>query len=100
MSARARAAESGRQPRRVRGLVPRTFAAKRRTNAERKRSFRSEASPAEIGLAQVFVREQLLRLAFEDEAARREDVAAVCDRQGHIRVLLDHQHCNARLVDL
>ena len=48
----------------------------------------------------VFVREQLLRRALQDAAAGREDVAAVGDRERHVRILLDDQHRDAGLVHL
>ena len=38
--------------------------------------------------------------ALEHDLAGRQHVAAVGDRQRHVRVLLDHQHCDTRLVDL
>src|SRR5262245_41555766 len=58
------------------------------------------ASTAKVGLPQVLVLEQLARRPFEHEPSGRQHVAAVRDREGHVRILLDDQHGDARLVDL
>src|SRR5438132_13901907 len=59
-----------------------------------------EPSAPEIRLPQAFVLAQVRGLALEDEAPGREHVAAVCDRERDVRVLLDDEHGDARLVDL
>src|SRR3954453_15938370 len=57
-------------------------------------------SAPQIRFAQVLVLEQLAGAALEDQPDRREDIAAVGDRQRHVRVLLHDQHGDPRLVDL
>src|SRR3954447_21688814 len=57
-------------------------------------------SAAEVGLPQILVLRELGRRTFEHEVARREDIAAVCDGQRHVRVLLDDEHRDTGLVHL
>src|SRR5688500_5063098 len=46
---------------------------------------------AEVGLAELLVLDELGRVAVQDDSPRREDIAAVGDRERHVRVLLDHE---------
>src|SRR6188472_3611405 len=59
---------------------------------------RSQPSLARTGLAAEVRLAEILVL--EDDATGREDVATVGDRERDVRVLLDDQHRDARLVDL
>ena len=59
-----------------------------------------KGSAAQVGLAQALVLEEVGRLALQDEAARREHVAAVGDRERDVRVLLDDEDRDAGLVHL
>src|SRR5437588_600981 len=55
---------------------------------------------AQVGLPEVLVREEGGSLVRQHDSARLEDVAAVGDRERHVRVLLDDQHRDTRLVHL
>src|SRR4029450_5368555 len=66
----------------------------------RQRSASVVTSTAKVRLPQIFVLQELLRLAAEHEAPGREDVATVCDRERHVRILLDDEHRDAGLVHL
>src|SRR5216683_303758 len=59
-----------------------------------------KGSAAQVRALQILAAQQLGGGTLEHDLPRRQDVAAVCDRQGHGGVLLDHQHRHARLVNL
>ncbi len=54
----------------------------------------------QVRLPEILVLEQVSGLALEDDTTGREHVAAIGDRERHIRVLLDHEHRDAGLVHL
>src|SRR4051794_41391895 len=55
---------------------------------------------AEVGLAEILVLAELGGRAGEDEPPGGQHVAAVCDRERDVRVLLDDEHRDAGLVHL
>src|SRR6186997_718678 len=66
----------------------------------RQRSASVAASTAKVGLSQVFVREELFGGSAQNATSGREDVAAIGNRERHVRILLHDQHRDAGLVDL
>src|ERR1700692_239598 len=66
----------------------------------RQRSASVAASTAKVGLSQVLVLQELLGGAAQDATAGRKDVAAIDNRERHVRILLHDQHRDAGLVHL